>query len=139
LFAVLVLLISFKAASMLGLEALGQSNDGVSAPFLGRGYAGNAKTGRWSFLWNPASLAFEEMVRFTANISYEKTAASEGKGDLFCLFFNIPSISLSFPLGRFGALAWGWVQHILLICVSRFRIHQHRTWPKLEYQEACLN
>ena len=138
LFAVLVLIICSQAASLIGLEALGKSNDGLSAPFLGRGNAGHAKTGDGLSLWNPAILAFEEKVSFVADISYETVAASNGDVSYSTTSFDIPSLMLSFPLGRFGAIAVGVVQEYSSNLRVEVSDSSTSNLAKLEYQGSLF-
>ena len=91
------------ATSLLGLEALGQSRDGFSPRSEGRGYAGGAKTGDGLNLWNPAVLAFEDKVSLSLALEYSLVSAKSNGTSFTTSNFDIPSMTLSFPMGAFGA------------------------------------
>lgn len=108
--AVLVLLLAASsfAGSMIGLDALGKEDVvGATATTAGRGFAGGAKTGDGLNLSNPSNLAFEEKVSFSVTLEYELTEADDGDYSYSSGSLSIPSIYLAFPLGSFGAVAFG--------------------------------
>ena len=101
-------------ASMIGLEALGEENVlGGTASAAGRGFAGGAKAGDAEGLSvvNPARLAFDTKVVFNLNFLMEMDQASKD-GDQFSVNkLSLPSLSLSFPMGVWGAMGLSLWQH----------------------------
>ena len=103
---ILVCLVAWSSASVIGLDALGEEQvAGGMASTAGRGYAGGAKTGDAEGLsvLNPARNAFDTKVVFNVNFLIDMIAL-EKHGDYFGLRnITMPSFNLSFPMGDFGA------------------------------------
>ncbi|MDR1760348.1 MAG: hypothetical protein LBR60_07465 [Fibrobacter sp.] len=95
--------VSAHAVSLIGTDALGQGNDGARF--------GNAKTEEGLSMVNPARLAFERKVSFSAVVNYEVAVATKGDDTYASDNVEIPSLAFIFPLGRFGALSVGVWQH----------------------------
>ncbi len=95
--------VSAHAVSLIGLDALGQGNDGARF--------GNAKTEEGLSVVNPARLAFEKKVSFSAVVNYELAVATSGENTITSNNVEIPSLAFIFPLGSFGAFSVGIWQH----------------------------
>ncbi|HOG69520.1 MAG TPA: hypothetical protein PK366_09085 [Fibrobacteraceae bacterium] len=105
--------VSSYASSVMGLDALGAEDvSGASAAIAGSGYAGNAKASEEGVsMMNPARLAYNKNVSFSANLSYQMVSASVKNGSLGTQSITIPSFYLAFPMGQFGAFSLGLWQH----------------------------
>lgn len=110
----IVCLVAFTQASMIGLDALGEEQTvGGSVAAAGRGFAGGAKTGESEGLsvTNPARMAFDTKVVFNLNFLLDLyTAEAHGKS-YFTKNIAMPSFNLSFPMGDFGAFGVSLWQH----------------------------
>lgn len=107
------LAVSSFASSIMGLDALGSDDiNGASAAMAGSGYAGNAKTSEADVsMINPARLAYNKKVSFSANISYQMVSAATKEGSFGSSSITIPSFYLAFPIDKFGAFSLGLWQH----------------------------
>jgi len=105
--------VSSYASSIMGLDALGAEDvSGASAAIAGSGYAGHAKASDEGVsMVNPARLAYNRNVSFSANLSYQMVSASVKNGSLGSQSISIPSFYLAFPMGQFGAFSLGLWQH----------------------------
>ena len=126
------------ATSLLGLEALGQSRDGFSSRSEGRGYAGGAKTGDGLNLWNPAVLAFEDKVSLSLGLEYSLVSAKSNGSSFTTSNVDIPSMTLSFPMGAFGAAGVGLVQQFTSDLTAEVKDSSDAELAKIEYQGSVF-
>jgi long-chain fatty acid transport protein len=132
----IVCLVAFTQASMIGLDALGEEHVvGGSAAAAGRGYAGGAKTGEAEGLsvTNPARMAFDTKVVFNLNFLLEFYTAERHGDSYFTKNLAMPSFNLSFPMGDFGAFGVSLWQHYSSVIREEISDSASSAEAKIEY------
>lgn len=106
----LVLATLTQAASLQGLQALGEDNWPTDAASVGRGMSGSTQYGEGFSVLNPARMAFDSKTRFYATLDYQGVYATSGAESIGRDRFDLTSIGLSIPMGGWGALGFGFWQ-----------------------------
>ena len=132
----IVCLVAFTQASMIGLDALGEEQTaGGSVAAAGRGFAGGAKTGEAEGLsvTNPARMAFDTKVVFNLNFLLEFYTAERHGDSYFTKNLAMPSFNLSFPMGDFGAFGVSLWQHYSSVIREEISDSASSAEAKIEY------
>jgi len=120
--------VSGQAASLMGMEALGQENTQRGGATIRKGY---------SYL-NPALLAWEDKTTFNAQLRFENATASESGSSLSAQSFSVPSLSMGLPLGFLGAVGIGLQQHYTVDNLIEYSDSSTGIDEKLEYQGSIF-
>lgn len=119
---------SVHAASLLGMEALGQENTPRGGSTIRKGY---------SYL-NPALLAWEDKTTFSALIAFENVTAEQDGQSVSVQSFNVPSLSMGVPLGFLGAIGVGLQQRYAVDNRIEYSDSAAGQDVKLEYQGSVF-
>lgn len=120
--------VAVPAASMLGLEAIGQENSPRGGAVIREGY---------SYL-NPALLAWEDKTSFSAVLAFDQDFASNGGSAISSESFGVPSMSMAIPMGFLGSIGLGLHQHYTSDAQIESGDSAHANEVRLDYQGSIF-